>query len=132
VTVLFGWSESVLHLFFFLPCLAAVMGMYFLAGYFCGRPLAAVLFSLLTPVFLVHSTNLMTDVTMLAFWVWSLVFWMRGLVERWSRWFWVVGVLVSLCILTKYTGILLLPLLLASGAVHQRKAGRWLLAFLAG
>lgn len=65
----------------FLPALGVVGGTYRLAQRLCGRPLLAALATLLTPVFLVSSTNVMCDTLMLCLWVWAVVWWDRGLVQ---------------------------------------------------
>jgi len=51
---------------------------------------AMALAAVLTPVFLVSSTNVMCDTMMLCFWVWAIVYWRRGL-ER-PGWLLVAGV----------------------------------------
>ena len=38
--------------------------------------------AVLTPGFLVCGSSLMCDVPMLAFWVWSVVLWLRGFDEK--------------------------------------------------
>src|SRR5207244_2873434 len=70
--VLFGWSEVALHLAMLLPALAVALGTYYLAKDLGTRPLLSALAGILTPVFLVSSTNVMCDTLMLAFWVWAV------------------------------------------------------------
>jgi 4-amino-4-deoxy-L-arabinose transferase-like glycosyltransferase len=109
---LFGWNEPALHLAFLIWPVGVIWGTYRLAERLTCRPLLAALVTLLTPVFLVSSTNLMCDTMMLCFWIWALVLWERGLVDqRWGLLAW-AGVLVALCFLTKYFGVALVPLLL--------------------
>jgi hypothetical protein len=115
---LFGWSEVALHTAFLLPAAGAAWGTYRLAEKLCTRPLLATLAGVLTPVFLVSSTNVMCDTMMLCFWVWSLVCWRRGL-ER-PAWLIVAGALISLCALTKYFGVSLIPLLLVYTLLARR------------
>src|SRR5437763_6559851 len=79
-----GWSESALHLGFLLPALAAVWGIYSLARNHCHHPWVAALIAIVTPVFLISATTVMSDVMLLAFWTWSLVFFERGLQIRGS------------------------------------------------
>ena len=116
---LFGWSETALHAAFLLPAAGAAWGTYRLAKGLCSRPLLATLAGVLTPVFLVSSTNVMCDTMMLCFWVWSLVCWRRGL-ER-PGWLIVAGVLISLCALTKYFGVSLIPLLFVYTLLRSRE-----------
>ncbi len=75
-------------------------------------PLAAIVahlyLAILTPVFLVSSTNLMCDTLMLAFWVWALLLRVRGLGgEERAALLLAASLLVALCALTKYYGICL-------------------------
>jgi 4-amino-4-deoxy-L-arabinose transferase-like glycosyltransferase len=126
----FGWSEQALHLFLLLPAISAVLGIYFLARNYCSSPLLAALLSLLTPSFWVSSTTVMSDVTMLAFWIWAMVLWVRGLSED-RRWMLLVSsLLVGLCALTKYFGVCLIPLLLAGSLAWHRRLGSWAWFFL--
>jgi 4-amino-4-deoxy-L-arabinose transferase-like glycosyltransferase len=130
VAGLFGWREIPLHLAFLIPAIAAVLGTYELARLFCARPLIAALAALLTPVFLVSSTNLMCDTMMLAWWVWTLVFWRQALRENRLSAFVIAGLLAGLCALTKYFGMCIVPLMLADGFFKQRKPGTWLAAIV--
>src|SRR4030042_529904 len=75
---LFGWSEIALHLAFLIPVAAVALGTYYLAERLCSRPVLATLAAVLTPGFLVSSTNIMCDTMMLAFWVWAVFLWIRG------------------------------------------------------
>jgi 4-amino-4-deoxy-L-arabinose transferase-like glycosyltransferase len=72
----------------------------------------------------------MCDVPMLMFWIWAMVLWERGL-EQNKNWLLLAGgLLAGLAVLTKYNGILLLPLLGLSTFLHRR-AWAWSLAGLA-
>src|SRR2546430_5582558 len=74
-----GWSEPAMHGAFLVAAIAAVVGTFFLARRLCNSPLLAALLLLFMPVFLVSATGVMCDVWLLAFWVWSIECWMRGL-----------------------------------------------------
>jgi 4-amino-4-deoxy-L-arabinose transferase-like glycosyltransferase len=115
---LFGWGERALHLALLLPAAGVAWGTYRLAEGLCTRPLLATLMAVLTPVFLVSSTNVMCDTLMLCFWVWAVVCWRRGL-ER-PLWLVLAGFLISLCALTKYFGVSLIPLLLAYSLLARK------------
>jgi 4-amino-4-deoxy-L-arabinose transferase-like glycosyltransferase len=125
-----GWSEPVLHLAFLLPALAAVSGSFALARHYCARPLLAGLVAMLTPVFLISATSLMCDTMLLAFWVWALVWFERGLQRNDSFAFLGSGLLVGFALLTKFTGLALIPLMAAYGLVRQRRPGSWLVALV--
>jgi 4-amino-4-deoxy-L-arabinose transferase-like glycosyltransferase len=116
-----GWNFRWIHAGFFLLALMAAVGVYLLANEFCEKPLAAVLLFLICPAFLVSATSLMYDVPMLAFWTWTIFFWIRG--SRVSLWmFPAAGICLATAILTKYTALNLLPLLLAHMVIYR---GGW-------
>jgi 4-amino-4-deoxy-L-arabinose transferase-like glycosyltransferase len=125
-----GWSEVGLHLVYLLPAIAVVLGTYRLAKSFCAQPMLAAALTLFTPVFLVSANTVMCDVSMLAFWVWSLVFWVEGIRENKPWKLATSGTLISLAILTKFNGSCLVPLAAAYGLAFHRKPGRWLLYLL--
>lgn len=128
VSSVFGFSEVVLHSFFFLPLALSAIGIYQLGRQYDTNPVFTTILAIFTPVFLVHGTNLMSDSTMLNFWIWGLVFWNIGLRTNFSKWFVLAGISVTLGILTKYTCVLLLPLMVFSGVWKYKKPGLWLLA----
>lgn len=123
----FGWNEVALHVAFLLPALAAVWGIYSLAKLYCTRPAFVVVAALLTPVFLISATSVMCDVTLLAFWVWTIRVFERGLRSESSKWFVLAGLLAALAYLTKFSGLALVPLLVAWGLLRQKRLGWWLL-----
>jgi hypothetical protein len=128
--VLFGWSEPVLRLALALPTLAAVLGTYCLGRRWCTRPVLAALATLLMPVFLLCSTSVLGDILMLAFWIWAIYLWDRGICDRQSPFLALAGVLMALAVLCAYNGVLLIPLLLVHALAVRRKPGWWLLALL--
>jgi hypothetical protein len=130
VAAVTGWSEVALHLAFLLPALAAVWGTFSLARQYCKRPVVAALVAILTPVFLISATTLMCDVMLLAFWVWALVWFEKGLQKNdWSA-FLASGLLAGLAVWTKFTALALVPLLAAYGLTRQRRPGWWLIALV--
>jgi 4-amino-4-deoxy-L-arabinose transferase-like glycosyltransferase len=127
----FGWSERALHLAFLPFALAAAGGTFLLAREFSARPLVAALACVLTPAFLVSSTAVMCDTMMLAFFVWSVLLWIRGWKTGRMLYLICASFLVALCSLTKYFGVSLLPLLLTySLADRGAKKRRALLLLL--
>ena len=123
-----GWTEPALHVAFLLPAIAAVLGTYRLASRWCDRPILAACASFFTPVFLVSSMTLMSDVLMLAFWVWAVVWWIEGIDQNDFRRLLLSSLMVALAVMTKYFGVCLMPLLAAYGAI-QRRSG-WQTLFL--
>jgi len=127
VAALVGWNEVPLHLAFLLPAAGAVAGTYWLARRLSDRPLEAGLAALLSPVFLVSSSNLMCDTTMLALWCAAIASWIHGFDTGSQRWRTAAGVFAGIAFLAKYFAIALVPLLLAYGALRERRVGSWLL-----
>jgi 4-amino-4-deoxy-L-arabinose transferase-like glycosyltransferase len=109
-----------------LPAIAVVQGGYRLAKHFCKRPLLAALVALFTPVFLVSGTTIMCDVLMLAFWVWSVVFWIQGTEQKRPGPFAVAALLMMLAAFTKYFGACLIPLVAAWSIAGKRPVKEWL------
>ena len=130
VASLFGWSEVTMHIAFLIPAAAAALGTYYLAERLCSRPALAALAAVLTPGFLISSTNIMCDTMMLAFWVWAVFLWVRGIESDGYLTLFFAATLVGICALTKYYGTALLPLLLVYSLVKKRKVGMWLLPLL--
>ncbi len=124
------WSERGLHVAFLLPALAAILGTYYLGRRFTGNPLLAAGATLLTPGFLVSSTNVMCDTMMLAAWILAIVFWLEGLDRGNMTLLCVSAVLIAICALTKYFGIALIPLLAVYTAMRQRSVGAWAISLL--
>lgn len=125
VGFLFGWSEIALHTAFMIPALAAISGTYYLGKQFCSRPELAALAALLTPAFLVSSTNTMCDLMMLSLWVWSVVFWVEGIKANKPLKLLFSAGLISLCALTKYFGMALIGLLFFYSLMEKRRPGVW-------
>ena len=122
---LLGWSERALHLAFLLPALAAVLGTYRLAQRFTNSPLLAAAATLLTPVFLVSASSVMCDTLMLALWLWAIIFWIEGLEPQKPHSLAIAALLITLCALTKYFGMALIPLLAAYSLARRRRVGSW-------
>ena len=120
-----GWSEVALHLAFLIPTLAVVLGVYSLARRFSSHPVEAALMAILTPVFMLSANTIMCDMMMLAFWVWAVVLWVKGMDDGHQPSLALSAFLIALAALTKYYGIALIPLLLAYSILKTRKLGLW-------
>jgi hypothetical protein len=125
-----GWSERALHLAFLLPALAVVWGTYRLAQRFTDSPLLAAAATLFAPVFLVSANSVMCDTLMLALWLWAIIFWVEGLDPPKPRYLAISALLITLCALTKYFGIALIPLLAGYSFFRQRRLEGWAWYFL--
>jgi hypothetical protein len=123
--VFVGWSERALHLAFLLPALATILGTYRLAQRLTNSPLLAAMATLLTPGFLVSANSVMCDTMALALWLWAIIFWIEGLEPQKPSYLAISAVLITLCALTKYFGIALIPLLAVYSLARQRRFGSW-------
>lgn len=124
-SAILGWSEIALHSAFLLPVVAAILGTFRLARHFCNSPFLAALLALFTPAFLVSSTTVMSDVPMLAFWVWTLVFWVEGTAQNSMGKLIAAACLAALAEVTKYYAICLIPLLAVYSIVSRRRLATW-------
>ena len=123
--VFVGWSERALHLAFLLPALATIWGTYRLAQRLTNSPLLAAMATLLTPGFLVSANSVMCDTMALALWLWAIIFWVEGFAPQKARYLAISALLITLCALTKYFGIALIPLLAVYSLARQRRLGSW-------
>src|SRR5664280_1468777 len=122
---IFGWSEIGFHFACLLPAIMVVLGTYRLAKSFCRWPQFAALATLFMPGLLVSATTVMCDVSMLAFWIWTVVFWTEGIKQDNGWKLATAGTLLALALLTKYFGICLIPLLAVYGWLEKRTVGCW-------
>jgi len=120
---LFGENGTALHIAFIFPAIAASLGTYTLANRLCRRPVAAALCAVLTPGFLVCGSSTMCDTLMLAFYVWAVALWIRGLERNEYTTLAIASALIACSALTKYFGMTLIPLLLVYSLVRLREAG---------
>jgi hypothetical protein len=70
----------------------------------------------------------MTDVMMLAFWVWGVFFWIKAQETQRIGFFLAAGGLIALGFLTKYFAIAILPLMVVYSLLSDRRSYRWLAA----
>jgi hypothetical protein len=125
LTFLVGWSEVALHLAFLIAAVLVAVGTHQLARRMTASPEVASLAAVLTPVFLVCASGVTCDVPMLALWLFAVVLWHDGLEQQDMRRLVASMVLVSLCSLTKYFGMALIPLLAAYAMTRRIPAKRW-------
>ncbi len=121
-----GFGERALHLAFLLPALAVSLGTYLLARRYTSMPVAAALIAVLSPVFMVSANTVMCDMLILAFWVWAVLLWVRGLERHEGLTLLLAGALVALSALTKYFGASLIPLLAAYSLLERKPVRLWL------
>ncbi len=128
--IILGRSEPALHLAMVLPAIGAILGTYEIAKEMGARPMLASVSTLVTPVFLLSATTIMSDMTMVCAYVWAIWFWVRGIKTDSVGMLWLAALLVAASTLTKYFGITLFPLLIVYGFMVKRRAGVWLLPLL--
>ena len=121
ITGLFGWNEAVIHLFFLVPAVGLSLGTYFLARSFCSLPHLAAVLTVFSPVFLVSSASVMSDTTMLAFYVWAIFLWLEGLKKESLLYLFLSAIFIALSTFTKYFGATLIPLLLVFTLIEKKK-----------
>lgn len=125
VSLFAGFGERGLHLAFIVPAAASALGAYILASRLTRLPFLAALAGVFTPVFLVSANTVMSDVMMLAFFIWAVVLWMRGLERDGHSSFFFAGAFISLAALTKYFAVSLIPLLVVYAIVSRPRSFKW-------
>jgi 4-amino-4-deoxy-L-arabinose transferase-like glycosyltransferase len=130
ITGIFGWSEPVIHFFFLIPALGLSLGTYFLARSICSLPHLAAILTVFSPVFLVSSASVMSDTTMLAFYVWAIFLWLEGLKKESFPHLFLSAIFIALSTLTKYFGATLIPLLLVFTLVEKKFDYRLCILFI--
>jgi hypothetical protein len=112
-----GWSVIHLHLAFLPISVLAAAGTFLLAGRFTSRPWLCALLLIFSPAFWVSATTLMCDTLLLCLWVWSIVFWIWG--SEKSMWHFIpCAIALAAAMLTKFTGLALIPLLILHALLH--------------
>lgn len=122
VVAIFGWDELALHAVQVVAFAVFIFGTYALARRMSDWPVFWTAAVSVGP-FLLPGVNLMLDLPMLALWVWTLEFALRGWEQPDSNVIWALlaGMTSAAAVLTKYTSCLLL-ILFVFGAW---RTGRW-------
>ncbi|MBI2627793.1 glycosyltransferase family 39 protein, partial [Candidatus Nomurabacteria bacterium] len=111
ITVLFGESKLVLHTSYIIFPLLAGVSMYYISKKFTQKPLFPTLFLITSATFVVMSHNFMLDIPFLALFLASLCFYIYG-VDSKNNYLIILGaIFCGLAFLTKYSGLILLPIL---------------------
>jgi Dolichyl-phosphate-mannose-protein mannosyltransferase len=118
---LFGWREPVLHAAFLLPAVGAICGTWFVARMLCPKPVLAAVLALATPAFLVSSSNVMCDTTMLCLWTWAIGLWLFGIEQNRNGSLALAAFAIGAAEMTKYFAISLIPLLGVYTILRRRK-----------
>jgi len=118
----FGSGEVVLHLAALLPVFFTAAGIYFFSKEFCDQPLTATVLSISTPLFLVSSNLIMCDMLLAGFWVWSFLFWVKGVENQNNTHLFMGAVLAGFSALTKFNGASVIPLLVLYSVIKEKRA----------
>jgi 4-amino-4-deoxy-L-arabinose transferase-like glycosyltransferase len=102
--------------------LISLFVMYFLGKRFVRDPLGATLLLALTPAFWLNAYALLIDSAMLAFFLLALWTFIEGQEKRKFGWLVLSGTLMGLTLLTKYTGFLILPVVLVWHAMNRDRS----------
>lgn len=121
---LVGESEVGLHLAFVPFALLAAWGVWRCARCFVRHPAMAAALYLVTPAFVVSSHTLMPDVALMALFSHAVASFVSGLRERRPRQIAAGAALAGLAGLTRYNGLVLIPLLVAAWWLHRAGNGR--------
>lgn len=126
VGALSGWSEWALHAAMLPVTGLAGLGVLAFAREFSCKPSLVAMAVVLTPAFLVSASSLMTDVPLLAAYVWAVVAWRRGMLGGERKWLIIAAMAMVVAPLVKYFGITLVPLLAVYAVtVRDRPRGWW-------
>lgn len=124
---LIGESELGLHIFFLIFPIITIISMYFLSKRFTSNPLISTLLLISAPAFIVSSTNIVADISLLAFYLMGMCTFIYGLDRENKLWLIISGFIVGLACLTKYTGFIIIPLLFVY-SILKRRLSKGLLA----
>lgn len=130
VTYFLGEREIWSHLSFLIFPLIAGIAMYFLGKRFTKNSLLSTLLLIATPAYLVMSTNIMLDVPLLAFYLAAVATHIYGVDKDNIKLMVFSGILIGIASLIKYSGLTLMPLLLAYSLLKKKNISKTLLVFL--
>jgi len=119
--------EIPIHVTFIPLTTLAAVAMYFLARRFTSHPLSSSVLLLTSPAFMVNSHQAMSDIPMLAFWLAAMACYIYGTDNNDRRLIVVSVVLINLASMTKYPGVLVLPILMVYSLMRRHSLRRILL-----
>jgi len=117
-----GSSEIAIHAALLVLPVAAALGTASLARRMGADPAIAVVATAATPAFLVAGTSAMSDMMLLAFWVWAVDQWLLGVREARAAALLRAGALVAAATVAKFYGVALVALL-GAHALAARRSG---------
>jgi hypothetical protein len=123
-----AYHEALLSFIPLAFALTAVAGIFVLARLWGADPLWSCLAAIATPAFVVCGSLVMPDMALLSFWVWALVFQVKGH-ER-PAWWAAATLFATAAVLTKYSGLTLLPLMALYSFAKDRRFSIGLLSLV--
>ena len=118
---LFGESELWLHIFNLPFSLLVIYSMFLLSSRFAEKSLLPTLSLVVSPAFIIMSHNVMLDISLLGFFLLSIVVFIYGIDQSNNKLLFLSGVLAGVTILIKYSGLLLIPLMLIYALLFSKK-----------
>ncbi len=111
ITRFFGEKPIVLHSFFIVFAAFGAFSLYLLCKLFVKNTFLATCTAITTPVFMLQSHSLMPDIMLLGLWCQAVYCYIKGLNENNKKLLLLSSIFTSLALLTRYNGLLLIPLL---------------------
>lgn len=106
-----GMSEIAIHSFFLIFTFTAVISMYFISGTVTKNPLIPTILLLITPAFMVESSQVTSDMPFLALLLFSITTYIYGIKYK-NKYLLVLSIISSnFLIITRYLGLIIIPLL---------------------
>jgi hypothetical protein len=106
-----GVSEIIIHTFFFIFPFIAVISMYLISKTTTENPLIPTILILITPAFLVESSQVTSDMPFLALLLFSIATYIYGIKYK-NKYLLALSIISSnFLIITRYIGLLIIPLL---------------------
>ena len=121
---IFKEKEFWLHLFYLPFSLLAIISMFFLSLRFANKSFIPVLFLISSSAFIVTSQSIMLDIPLLGFFLAATATFIYGIDKEDNRLLVLSGLLSGIAILTKYSALMLIPILFVYALLHfkMRKA----------
>lgn len=114
-------KEFWMHLFYFPFSILVILSMYFLSLRFAKKSLFPLLFLIATPAFIISSQSIMFDIPLLGFFLAAAASFIYGIDKDKNRLLVLSGLFASAAILTKYSGLMLIPILLIYALLTSHK-----------
>lgn len=127
---LFGEKEAWLHIFNLPFSLLAISSMFFISLRFTGKSLLPTLWLVVSPAFIIMSHSIMLDIPLLGFFLFSMIVFINGIDSSNNKLLLLSGVLAGITILIKYSGLLLIPLMLIYALLFSKKRCSFLFLFI--